>query len=96
MSLTGGDFEEIVPVAMEFEPVTPRVQSGLVSPLSPPPQRKKSLLQILYRYPFADKPMVAPKGHPAFRPDSTQDNTIELKRERGIAQWRSALCYFRL
>jgi hypothetical protein len=86
MSLTeGGDVEETVPVAMEFEPATPRVQS-LVSPLSPPPQRKMSLLQTFYKYPFAEKSLVPPQDrHPAFRTDPTQDNTIERERERDFS-----------
>jgi hypothetical protein len=68
MSLTKRDAEEqTVSVAMEFEPATPRAQSHLVSPLSPNPPRNKSPLRRFYEYPFTEKPLVAPKGHPALR-----------------------------
>lgn len=86
MSLADRDEEEqMVPVAMEFEPATPRVQSGLVGPLSPPPQRKKSLLQTFYRYPFTEKPLVAPKGHPAWRSESSRNTATELEEEGAFA-----------
>ncbi|KAB2099608.1 hypothetical protein AG0111_0g12077 [Alternaria gaisen] len=82
MSLAEGDAEEqTVPVAMEFEPATPRVQSELVSPLSPTPQRNKSLLRTFYKYPFMDKPPVAPKGHPASRLELSRNTATELEGE---------------
>lgn len=80
ISLTERDAEEQrVPVSMEFEPATPRVQNDLVSPISPPPQRKKSILQSFYRYPLTEKPLVAPapKGHPALRPGRNTTSDFE-------------------
>jgi hypothetical protein len=44
ISLTDAE-EQTVPVSMEFEPATPRVQNNLVSPISPQPQRKESILR---------------------------------------------------
>ncbi|KAE9969420.1 hypothetical protein EG328_006868 [Venturia inaequalis] len=81
LSLTERDAEEqTVPVSMEFEPATPRTQNDLVSPISPPPQRKKSILHF-YKYPFAEKPLVAPKGHPALRSGGGRNTTSEFEGE---------------
>jgi hypothetical protein len=82
MSWTERDAEEqTVPVAMEFEPATPRPQSDLVSPLSSTPQRNKSLLRNFYKYPFMEKPLVAPKGHPAMRSELSRNTATELEGE---------------
>ncbi len=75
------DEEQTVPVAMAFEPATPSVQSGLVSPLSPTPQRKQSLLRTFYKYPFMEKPLVAPKGHPALTSELSQNTVTEIEGE---------------
>jgi len=84
ISLTERDAkEQTVPVSMEFEPATPRVQNDLVSPISPPPQRKKSILQSFYRYPLTEKPLVAPppKGHPLSRLGRNTTSEFEGEEE---------------
>ncbi|KIV98312.1 uncharacterized protein PV09_09842, partial [Verruconis gallopava] len=87
MSLTERDDEEqTVPVAMEFEPATPRIQSDLVRPLSSTPslQQNKSVQRIFYKYPFIEKPLVAPTGHPAFRSEASRDTANELRGEEAF------------
>jgi hypothetical protein len=86
LSGTKDDEEQTVLTAMRYEPTSPSVQDGLVSPITPPP-RKKSLLQrtFFYKYPspsFSEKPLVSPPGHPAFGLNSTQETTIELEGDR--------------
>ncbi|KAH8726685.1 hypothetical protein GQ44DRAFT_771062 [Phaeosphaeriaceae sp. PMI808] len=75
--------EQTVPVAMDFEPASPIVRNELVSPVSPTPQRKKSL-RTFYKYPFVEKPLVAPKGHPASRSELSRSTATELEGGSGF------------
>jgi len=78
-SETKDDDENTIPIGIRYEqPSSPSVQNDPVSPVTPPVPRR-SIRRIFYKYPFSEKPGIRPEGHPAFGPNSIQDNTIELQ-----------------